>query len=71
MPLYLYECDDCKHMFEIMASLREVFSGTYGVSCPACGSGLNRRLVSRTSFSLKGNGWYKDGYSSKNMKNKE
>jgi len=66
MPLYLYECLKCKHAFEIMASLKEVYSGNHEVVCPVCESDLHKRLVSRTSFSLKGSGWYKDGYSSKN-----
>jgi len=31
--------------------------------CPECGGPVDR-LVSQTSFTLKGAGWYKDGYSS-------
>jgi predicted nucleic acid-binding Zn ribbon protein len=33
-------------------------------SCPECGSKKIARLVSRTSFQLKGGGWYADLYSS-------
>ena len=34
------------------------------VDCPSCGSIENESLMARTNFSLKGKGWYKDGYSS-------
>lgn len=32
--------------------------------CPDCG-GKTEKKLSRTSFQLKGSGWYADGYSSK------
>jgi hypothetical protein len=32
--------------------------------CPDC-SGPVKKLMSRSSFQLKGGGWYSDGYSSK------
>lgn len=31
--------------------------------CPSCGA-MAKRLISQTSFALKGGGWYKDGYGS-------
>ena len=31
--------------------------------CPNCGKEI-KRIISQTSFALKGGGWYKDGYSS-------
>ena len=73
MPLYAYECLECSHKFEIIATLKEVYSSThvFEVICPQCENNANRRLISRTTFSLKGDGWYKDGYSSKSMKNDE
>jgi len=71
MPAYLYECIECQERFEVIASLKEAYSEGYVVPCPQCESFLNRRLISRTSFSLKGGGWYNDGYSSKSMKKKE
>jgi putative FmdB family regulatory protein len=30
--------------------------------CPACGKEELQRLVSHSSFALKGGGWYADGY---------
>ena len=32
------------------------------ICCPVCGCGETDNLINRTSFSLKGAGWYKDGY---------
>ncbi len=32
------------------------------VECPECGCQDVTPLISRTSFALKGKGWYKDGY---------
>lgn len=68
MPLYPYECIECQHRFEILASLKEVYSDEFTANCPACDSTSNRRLISKTSFSLKGSGWYRDGYSSGQQK---
>ena len=35
---------------------------TSEVECPECGCQDVTPLISRTSFALKGKGWYKDGY---------
>ena len=35
------------------------------VICENCSSPLTNKLVARTAFKLKGDGWYKDGYSNK------
>tara|TARA_B100000676_G_C17774151_1_gene678328 strand:- start:435 stop:578 length:144 start_codon:yes stop_codon:yes gene_type:complete len=35
------------------------------VVCENCSSTLTNKLVAKTSFTLKGAGWYKDGYSGK------
>jgi len=59
MPIYEYICDDCKKVTEAMQKITEAPLTT----CPQC-SGNLRKLVSNTSFVLKGGGWYKDGYSS-------
>ncbi len=59
MPIYEYICDDCKKITEAMQKITEEPLK----KCPKC-SGNLRKLVSNTSFVLKGGGWYKDGYSS-------
>jgi putative FmdB family regulatory protein len=58
MPLYEYRCEDCGQEFE----LRQKFSDDPATTCPACGGAIEK-LISRTSFSLKGRGWYSEGYS--------
>ena len=30
--------------------------------CPVCGSNIVEPAIAKTSFLLKGGGWYKDGY---------
>jgi putative FmdB family regulatory protein len=60
MPIYEYECTSCCNVFEIFQSMTEEPL----TACPAC-SGSVKKLVSMSSFQLKGGGWYTDGYSSK------
>lgn len=61
MPIYEYSCEAC-------GAQRDVFqkvSDPAPAKCDACGrDGGMKRQVSRTSFVLKGGGWYSDLYSS-------
>jgi len=57
MPIYEYRCNICNIQFD----LRQKFSDPPADRCPTCG-GTVRKLVSAASFSLKGGGWYGDGY---------
>jgi len=61
MPTYEYECRACGHAFEREQRIHEEPIRT----CPRCKKDEARRLISRTSFVLKGSGWYSDLYSSK------
>ena len=59
MPLYEYECTAChKHTEKI-----QKFSDPEITTCPHCGGEL-KRVISAPAFSLKGGGWYADGYGS-------
>ncbi len=59
MPLYEYECQACrKHTEKI-----QKFSDPEITTCPHCGGAL-KRVISAPAFSLKGGGWYADGYGS-------
>ena len=59
MPLYEYECTVChKHTEKI-----QKFSDPEITTCPHCGGAL-KRVISAPAFSLKGGGWYADGYGS-------
>ena len=59
MPVYEYECKACGRDFEYQQRMTDPDKTT----CETCGGSLER-LISRTAFSLKGGGWYKDLYSS-------
>jgi putative FmdB family regulatory protein len=59
MPVYEYECKACGRDFEYQQRMSDPDKTT----CEACGGALDR-LISRTAFSLKGGGWYKDLYAS-------
>jgi len=60
MPLYEYECPSCARVFEFWQKI----SDPPRTECPEC-SGPLRKLVSLSSFQLKGGGWYADGYTAK------
>ena len=60
MPIYEYECPSCCNVFEVIQRMTE----DPLTSCPDC-SGSVKKLVSMSSFQLKGGGWYSDGYSNK------
>ena len=58
MPIYEYQCNKCSKIYEIWQKI----SGTPPDKCTECGGPLHK-LVSLSSFQLKGGGWYVDGYS--------
>lgn len=58
MPVYEYECKACGRDFEYQQRMTDPEKTT----CESCGGALER-LISRTTFALKGAGWYKDLYS--------
>jgi putative FmdB family regulatory protein len=60
MPIYEYRCDKCEREFEAEQRITDDPLR----SCPHCRSRKVRRLISQTSFVLKGKGWYSDLYSS-------
>lgn len=57
MPIYEYRCESCGNDFEKMVKLDAPLP-----ACPSCGAAQTRKLVSASSFHLKGGGWYKDHY---------
>ncbi len=59
MPIYEYECRSCGKNHEIM----QRYTDAPLTECPSCGGPL-RKLISNTSFVLKGTGWYKTDYAS-------
>ena len=60
MPVYEYKCNACGREFEYQQRM----SDPDKTVCEACGKEALERIISRTAFSLKGGGWYKDLYAS-------
>ncbi len=58
MPNYEYECVACGHFEAFQRITDDALE-----RCPTCGKSV-QRLVSLSSFTLKGGGWYKDLYAS-------
>ena len=63
MPLYRYKCQACATEFTRLMSFKQRENKDNQIPCPDCGCLEHTPMVSKTSFSLKGKGWYKDGYS--------
>lgn len=61
MPIYEYQCSTCGHRLEEM----QKFSDAPLTTCPECGKPTLERLVSHTSFQLKGGGYYATDYKTK------
>lgn len=60
MPIYEYECGGCSAITEQMQRVTDPPLA----ACPKCGGAVSR-LVSRSSFQLKGAGWYVTDYKKK------
>jgi len=65
MPIYEYRCLDCQSEHEFI----QKFSDPPKTECPKCGGRLEK-LISNTSFVLKGSGWYVTDYASGDRKSK-
>lgn len=61
MPIYEYQCGNCGHQLEAM----QKFSDPALTSCPKCAQETLKKLVSSTSFQLKGTGWYATDFKDK------
>ena len=61
MPIYEYACERCDEEFEVEQRITD----DPLKRCPSCRSPKVKRLISQTSFVLKGSGWYSDLYSSR------
>ena len=60
MPTYEYKCLCCSGEFEVSQSIK----AEPGANCPSCLVWTTTRLISKgTTFTLKGDGWAADNYS--------
>lgn len=61
MPIDDYKCRNCKSEFEFMKIKSDDV-----VQCPSCGAkgegNLEKQVPKQMNFTLRGKGWYKDGY---------
>ncbi|RJR22761.1 MAG: zinc ribbon domain-containing protein [Desulfobacteraceae bacterium] len=60
MPIYEYECESCGSHKEAL----QRFSDSPLTQCDKCQGSL-KRLISQSSFHLKGTGWYVTDYASR------
>lgn len=60
MPIYEYVCEKCGSHLEVMQKV----SDAPLKRCQKC-RGKLEKVISRTSFQLKGSGWYMSDYSRK------
>lgn len=58
MPIYEYACPSCGKTFE---EWLHSGSDSETMPCPLCGA-LSSRVISNTSFILKGGGWFASSY---------
>jgi putative FmdB family regulatory protein len=65
VPIYEYQCINCGRTVEEMQRITDKPLQT----CPYC-KGKLRRLISLTSFQLKGTGWYVTDYKDNGKKHK-
>ena len=57
MPVYDYECQKCKHELSVMQRM----SDPVKKKCPKCKALRLKKLISSSSFVLKGKGWFNSG----------
>ncbi len=65
MPIYEYKCQQCGD-FEVTQKIKDKPL----TRCPTC-KGKVKKLISNTSFQLKGTGWYITDYARKDKAPKE
>lgn len=63
LPIYEYQCTNCGRTVEEMQRITDEPLQ----KCPSC-KGKLRRLISLTSFQLKGTGWYVTDYKNNGKK---
>jgi len=61
MPTYVYKCDECNHEFE----QRQKMTDSALTTCTKCGKEELNRVITASSFILKGTGWYETDFKHK------
>ncbi|MCL5801708.1 MAG: zinc ribbon domain-containing protein [Gammaproteobacteria bacterium] len=58
MPIYEYQCSACRHQLEILQKINDAPLS----ECPECNETALQKMISATSFQLKGSGWYQSDF---------
>jgi len=66
MPIYEYKCTECDHRLEKLQRM----SDDPLKDCPQCEQSSLTKLVSASSFKLKGTGWYETDFKNKKKTDK-
>ncbi len=70
MPIYEYACKKCDGEFEVSQRITDEPLKRY--LCPHCGKrAAVTKLISRSSFHLKGSGWYATDYGKNGSKSSD
>ena len=70
MPIYEYACKKCDGEFEVSQRITDEPLKRY--LCPHCGKRTTvTKLISRSSFHLKGSGWYMTDYGKNGAKSSD
>ena len=64
MPIYEYQCESCSARLEKLQKI----SDPVLKDCPECKQASLKKMVSATSFRLKGTGWYETDFKTGNKK---
>jgi putative FmdB family regulatory protein len=64
MPIYEYQCESCGAHLEKLQKI----SDPVLKDCPECKKASLKKMVSATSFRLKGTGWYETDFKTGNKK---
>jgi len=64
MPIYEYQCGECGAHLEKLQKI----SDPVLKDCPECNKASLKKMISATSFRLKGTGWYETDFKTGNRK---
>lgn len=67
MPIYEYNCKNCGYVFEMFFK-RTAKKHENILICPECNE-LAKRIISKNTFHLKGDGWFNKPKKEKEVKN--
>jgi putative FmdB family regulatory protein len=63
MPIFEFQCTECDEISEEIVSFKRA-DKLLTIICPFCNGIANKQYSFNSTFMLKGNGWFKDGYDS-------